>query len=146
VIKYRSGLKYQLAEDYICQLATIRPDTFIKSDYIELDKQGFLLIRKGYAWDGCSGPTKDTLSNMRAGLVHDALYQLMRERLLDSRYRKEADLELASNFKDAGYMIYKNALMRRFVDLRSKVFYDAVRAAAGFAVDPKNRKVIHTAP
>ena len=44
-----------------------------------LSKTGFLEIEPNYAWDGTSGPVKDTSANMFASLVHDALYQLMRE-------------------------------------------------------------------
>lgn len=53
--------------------------------------QGTLRILKHYAWDGASGPTWDDKTNMRASLVHDALYQLMRENLLDRKFRKYAD-------------------------------------------------------
>lgn len=42
-----------------------------------------LLIMPGYRWDGCSGPTWDRPSNMRGGLVHDTLFQMMRENILD---------------------------------------------------------------
>ena len=37
-----------------------------------------IVIKKGYAWDGASGPTFDTCASFRASLVHDALYQCMR--------------------------------------------------------------------
>ncbi len=60
--------------------------------YVWLDHAGQLRISAGYAWDGPSGPTFDTRNFMRGSLVHDALYQLMRERLLDHRKdRKHAD-------------------------------------------------------
>ncbi len=55
---------------------------------------GLLWIKKGYCWDGCSGPTIDFKTNMRAGLVHDALYQLMRLGLLPIKYRPNTDSEL----------------------------------------------------
>lgn len=53
--------------------------------------EGCLAILPGYAWDGCSGPTWDDATNMRAGLVHDALYQLLRADLLPPAYRRDAD-------------------------------------------------------
>ena len=37
-----------------------------------------IVIKKGYAWDGASGPTFDTPASFEASLVHDALYQCMR--------------------------------------------------------------------
>lgn len=54
-----------------------------------------LIVKAGYAWDGPSGPTIDTLNFMRGSLVHDALYQLMRLGHLDKNtYRIFADREL----------------------------------------------------
>ena len=40
---------------------------------------GFLTINADYAWDGATG-IPDSRRNMFASLVHDALYQIMRER------------------------------------------------------------------
>ena len=62
----------------------------VNNDYIRLG-HGILIIYEHYAWDGPSGPTIDTKNFMRGSLVHDALYQLMREGLLDQKYRKYAD-------------------------------------------------------
>lgn len=70
------------------------PDHFLiipETRYIQY-VEGHLVIYAGYAWDGCSGPTVDTKSNMRASLVHDCLYQCIREGFLPSTYREEADL------------------------------------------------------
>lgn len=88
---YRKLLKYkyQLVKDYKVVIP-IKGKTILE-DYIELYPNGILLIKKGYAWDGPSGPTIDTLSFMRGSLVHDVLYQLIRMRLLDLSYRKRAD-------------------------------------------------------
>lgn len=88
-IKYKSGYKYQLVEPY--QYLTDISGFELATDFIEMDKGGLLTIKKGYAWDGASGPTVDTKSSMRGSLVHDALYQLMGvdERLLP--YRPYAD-------------------------------------------------------
>lgn len=76
-IKYREGYKYQLFEDYSINIY-YKPEVAIKSAFIELSLEGILTIKAGYAWDGATDTiqTKDT---MRGGLVHDALYQLMRE-------------------------------------------------------------------
>lgn len=78
-IQYKSGYKYQLA--YTCQLRLpneLWPGAYIGAGYIHVDSFGLMTILKGYAWDGCSGPTIDTKSSMRGGLVHDAGYQLIR--------------------------------------------------------------------
>jgi len=86
-IRYKAGYKYQLHEDYLFQ-TDIRPLHTITCDFIQLSKDGMLFISKGYCWDGASGPVPDTKRNMRAALIHDALYQLMRLELLDRRYIK----------------------------------------------------------
>ncbi len=59
--------------------------------YVSLSLGGTLKINSGYAWDGPSGPTIDTPDFLIGSLVHDALYQLMRERKLPQSYRKIAD-------------------------------------------------------
>ena len=90
-IRYRADYKYQLANDYKISIS-IKPHSSIVTDFIDLATNGNLLVRKGYAWDGPSGPVIDTEENMRASLVHDALYQLMRNGKLSSRtHRKAAD-------------------------------------------------------
>jgi len=92
IIWYRSGYKYQLAKDYVTTVAIVgRTAT---SAFIALAEDGQLQIVRGYAWDGPSGPAVDTKNFMRGSLVHDALYQLMREGLLSPDYRAVADREL----------------------------------------------------
>lgn len=93
IIKYRGGYKYQLATGYVTPVS-IFPPHHIATDFIVLSTNGVLVINSGYAWDGPSGPTIDTKNFMRGSLVHDALYQLMREGLLDESWREQADKEL----------------------------------------------------
>lgn len=63
--------------------------------YFKLDTDGVIVIRPGYCWDGASGPTWDSKSSMRASLIHDVLYQLMRIGVLDAKIHKNtADLIL----------------------------------------------------
>jgi hypothetical protein len=87
-VYYCKGYKYQLARDYIIQMDLEHPD--IITDYIIFSK-GLMTIRKGYAWDGCSGPTYDDNTNMRGGLVHDAGYQLIRLGLLAHKNKEFFD-------------------------------------------------------
>lgn len=81
-IRYREGYKYQLAESYELDLSHygFRPVIRAKSGnaWVSIDADSILRIRKTYAWDGDSGPARDTLASYRASLVHDALYQLIR--------------------------------------------------------------------
>ena len=130
-ISFKKGYKYQLAHNY--EYKTKIRGQFIQNGYLTLDEKGILFINKGYAWDGPSGPTIDTLTFMRGALIHDALYQLIRSNKLPRVYRKEADLELFKICLEDG--------MNKF---RAKYVYYAVRLFAGFAV--KKQKEIIVAP
>lgn len=94
--------KYELTRDYPGQ------DTGITgreggNPFVHIAADGKLDIQTGYAWDGPSGPAIDTDSFMRGSLVHDALYQLMRERVLDHRAdRKAADVLLRRLCREDG--------------------------------------------
>lgn len=91
-----------------------RYQTVIKFDkdviingFITLSTSGLLTISKGYAWDGPSGPTIDTKTFMKGSpppppLVHDALYQLMRMKLLPISHKDYADRILQRICKDDG--------------------------------------------
>ena len=110
-IVYREGYEYQLVEDYQIQIF-IKPDAFIRTQLIRLDTDGVLYILAGYAWDGPSGPAVDTKNFMVGSLVHDALYQLMREGYLDPvLFREVADGELVRLCKEDGM----SALRRSWV-------------------------------
>lgn len=85
-----TAYKYQLTEDYGVVIP-MYPEADIETDFIWLDTDGGLKVRRGYAWNGTSGPTRDGPTNMRASLIHDPLYQLMNEGLLPQEMRKAAD-------------------------------------------------------
>ncbi len=133
-IKYRSGYKYQLAEDYYLYV-NIFSEKDILTEFIDLDKEGFLWIRKGYAWDGPSGPTIDTRTFMRGAFVHDVLYQLIRQGFLKPEDRELADLELKRICLEDG--------MSR---LRVWWVFKGLRWFASFAALPEARKKIKNAP
>ena len=99
--------KYQLMDDYIIQI-DIKPDGDIDFKFLSLSGDGTLTIRKSYAWDGPSGPTRDTLNFMRGSLVHDALYQLMRLSALDYKiHRKRADEILKEHCLEDGMSTFR---------------------------------------
>ena len=77
-----SGYKYQLAEDYSFETG-MELESAVRGpgDWVRMSRVGRLKLKRGYAWDGPSGPALDTSDLMRGSLVHDALYQLMREEL-----------------------------------------------------------------
>jgi len=98
IYRILDGYKYELAEPVIVQTGILEQVCQLHSEeldhlYIRLHADGQLFINKRYAWDGASG-IPDNKNVMRASLVHDALYQLMREGLLDREFREAADDEL----------------------------------------------------
>ena len=73
---------------------------------------------------------------MRASLVHDALYQLMRNKELNARtHRKTADGLFRDICKDDGVSSF-----------RADVYYRALRKFGKPAASPENKKKIHRAP
>lgn len=109
-IYYTGGYKYQLKREAEFNLREFTPslptlDKSVGTDYIFLDKDWHIVIRKGYAWDGASGPTIDTKSSMRGSLVHDALYQLMRLGLLSEDLRESAADQLLHDICEDDHMI-----------------------------------------
>ena len=136
-IQYKKGYKYQLVEEYAVEIP-VKPETDISSpsEFITLTSNGLLTIKKGYAWDGPSGPTIDTRNFMRGSLVHDALYQLMREALLDNESMREpADRLLQKMCKEDGMW-----------SIRAWWVYKGLRIGGDPASDPDNKRPITKAP
>lgn len=134
-ILYKSGYKYQLDADYRIKTA-IKPDEDVKGDYIDLDLTGNLTIKRGYAWDGTSGPVIDTDENLRASLVHDAFYQLMRNRKLKSTVHKVPADKLFRN------MCKQDGVPSPVAQL----YYFALEKMGKPSTDPANAKPICRAP
>ena len=134
-IVYKGGYKYQLKRGYRVQI-TLRPAQPIDTEYIKLDAAGNLSLKEGYAWDGPSGPTIDTLDFMRGSLIHDALYQLMRDNLLDhDNYREAADMTLRAICREDGMSA-----------LRAWWVYHGVRLFGDPAADPADSHPLTHAP
>ena len=117
--------KYQLVRDYSVQIP-IKPRKPTNTRFIKLTKSGKLTVKNHYAWDGPSGPTVDTRTFMRGSLVHDALYQLMRERHLDHRKDRKAADELLRD------MCIQDGMSR----LRARYVYDGVRLGGRRSATP----------
>ena len=134
-MKFKRGYKYQVVEDCYFDLPvhfnTLAQDEF---DWVTL-VDNRIFFRAGYAWDGPSGPTYDTPDTLVPSLVHDGLYQLMREGVLPREERADAD-----------YVFYQLLIERipevegfadhiRAFNLRRRyhAWYRAVRGFAGFA-------------
>ena len=118
-MKYRrvKGYKYKLEADY---KVSVPVNVNCHNDYISLDR-GVLIIKFSYAWDGSSIPLKKYFSWVydfdkhckTASLVHDSLCQLMRENLLDKKFKELID----GIYRD---MCIEGGLSKRNADRRYK--------------------------
>ena len=134
-MKYQDGYKYQLNVREVFTGTNITPPEAVVTKYISLYPSGLLVVRPGYAWDGPSGPTYDSKNSIRASLAHDALYQLMRMKLVDVGWRTDADILLDSILKQDGMWA-----ARRWYWLKGVQWF------AGGAADPSSRKKVLSAP
>ncbi|MGK0237862.1 MAG: hypothetical protein ACI92G_001326 [Candidatus Pelagisphaera sp.] len=84
---YLSGYKYQLHKDYEYLLNF---DTKAEAVLNKIEIKGNrMILRKGYGWDGASGPAIDTKNFMRGSAIHDALYVLMAHGVLEQEEFKD---------------------------------------------------------
>ncbi len=122
--KYKLKKEIRFQTDILCI-------TF-SNNYFSLDECGFLIIKVGYCWDGASGPTWDDKTNYESSCVHDALYQLMRMRILDRDVsRKYADKVLRDISIEKGMW-----------EWRANAWYWAVRKYGEKYTYQKNAKII----
>lgn len=132
-LKYSEGYKYQIREEFTIDLSGYLDVSF--SNKFFSCTRGLLWIKEGYAWDGASGPTIDTNTSMVGSCVHDVLYQAMRKKILDIKYRQKADEILRDICKEDGMYSW-----------RADIWYYSVRKFAGASADSKNEKKIYEAP
>jgi hypothetical protein len=91
-IEYSSGYAFVLEKEYSLTVQVpLLPTRKVGTRFVSMDKTGLLVVAEGYAWDGASGPMRQSPDIIRPSLVHDALYQLMREDLIDRANRAAAD-------------------------------------------------------
>lgn len=121
-MKFKQNYKFVLIEDYFIKTQICHKHEISIDGFINLSTDGSLKIYAGYAWDGASGAI-DNKTIIRASLIHDALYQLIREHKLDNAMRKQADEILYNACIDDG--------MSKF---RAKYVYLAVRLFGGYFV------------
>ncbi len=101
-MKYKEvNYKYVLAEDETFK-SDIMPPEAIHTDFITLLPNGQMVLKAGYAWDGCSGPTKDDKTNITPSAFHDASYQLFRKGLLSLKWKHIADYDFICMCRERG--------------------------------------------
>ena len=107
--------KFKVEENFSIELPFKIPD-FVHP-YASL-KDGILSVKRGYAWDGASGPIINTRDTLVASLVHDVLYQAMRLNLIKSS---------TENRQIADKNFFEILKMNGVNSIRRKVWYFAVR-------------------
>lgn len=93
-VHYKAGYRYQTTRDYEQWVASagIYPVNGPGgNEFVWLTIDGRLIIRKGYAWDGASGPAYNDKAFVRPSLGHDANAQLWQLGVIDDAGRRAAD-------------------------------------------------------
>ena len=132
-LHFKAGYKYITSRDFLHITSVVGFEA--KNDFIALGSGGDIYIKKCYAFDGASGPTIDTANTMRGALVHDALYQLMREKLLPITCREAADRTLYNTIRE-DKMCY----------IRAQAWLKSVRLFAAGAAKPSGGNPEKVAP
>jgi hypothetical protein len=96
-----------------------------------------LHIMPGYAWDGASGPAIDTTNFRNGSLVHDVLYQMMRQGAIPrtEKNRETADQILRRICREDGMST-----------VRAGWVYWAVQTFAKRASTKEAKPTVHEAP
>lgn len=132
-IKYDSvkNYKYRLLEEYVHDTRFDFSHLIdgVNLEFINVTANGVITVRKGYSWDGASGPTWDTESTMRASLMHDVMYQLIRVEVISKKWQAEADILLWEIMREDSLTEspqgWWGALKNDFYKLRSNYYWQA---------------------
>jgi len=125
--KKKKKYKYKLEKSYQIEI-DIEIEKEADLEYIVMSRNRTLLIRKGYAWDGATS-APDTKNIMRGSLVHDVLYQLIREGYISENQRERADQILIE-------ICLENGMWKFY----AKLVYVAVRLFGYHAIEPDTLK------
>lgn len=128
-IAYRQGFKYKLAADYIYGPLPFHFAKPINTRYVDIGVNGFMVIREGYSWDGATG-VPDSNEILRGSLIHDVLYQLIREGFIPKAERDLADLTLRNICMEDG-----------MVPNMAELVYQGVKLLGNTAADPSTKDI-----
>ncbi len=128
-MKYKSGYRYVSQETVLVNVGPALHAP-VSSAFASIAAEKLCVMAK-YAWDGASFTPFKWLGTPKAwltpSLVHDALYQLIRDGLMDRQYREAAD------------RLFRDMLIERGVwRWVAWVAYYAVRVGGNFAVRQTN--------
>ena len=116
-MKYKKGYKIQVFEDEVYLLREkFRFDNPILTKYISLI-DCVMVVKRGYASDGASGPTFDSKNTVRGAVGHDAIYQLMRMGEIPHHYWPYADKQLFQWLKQDGMSSFRIWIWKRGLSL-----------------------------
>jgi hypothetical protein len=136
-VRFTEGWKYQIDGDFSVLLPELadpaRPP--IRTKWIELDPDGTLRLKDGYASDGPTDPAIDTPSFMRGAFAHDGLYALIRMGLLPQSARPIADKILRRLCREDGMF-----------SVRAWWVHLGVKYGGGPSADPASTAPIRCAP
>ena len=147
----RTGYKHVTVGSHVFHTQVVPPEDII-TPFICLNRDGWLFIAEGYAWDGATG-CPDVALILRASLIHDALYQLIREKHLAYFWRQSADLEFRNAILEDGKFLATHSpswLKRKTAKAAAKVLaetaYLAVQAFGEPSATPGSSKPVLTFP
>ena len=135
----KGGSKKYVLLEFIMYKLEFSPSVDIDTSYCVFKRNGNLFINAGYEWDGASGPTIDTDDTMDGSLMHDVLYQLMREEKLSRKFRRKADnaihkMCIAAAYKvidNSDINIFRKAVRKAGVSIRFDLWYVGLRIGGG---------------
>ena len=125
-MKYQNkkNWKYRVYED--CEFNLYHDFGRIAHPFFKIDGN-HLIVKEGYTYDGPSGPTIDTDNFMSPSLIHDILFQAMREDLLSRDRFKHANIELKMQCRERGmsrfraWYVYKAVAMFGKPNIKSDI-------------------------
>ena len=145
-IQYKDGYKHQGQGDH-CYLSRLRPIRNIDESFYSITKEGWVWGYHGYAWDGASGPTKDSLWTKRASYFHDIGCQAIGEGLLDPEDRAEVDQMFYDILLIDLEADNPKPILKRLRKIRAWYWYRGVRLGAKTSkLDPTTYHITITAP
>lgn len=119
--------KYRLRHGKSIFLAELLEVSNVETEWYEIS-DGWLHIHNHYSWDGPSGPTRDDASNLRGSLIHDVLYQALREGTIHQRFNRFDPEKYHGIFRKAADGIFHRLILQDGMPKwRARYYYLAVR-------------------
>jgi hypothetical protein len=132
-VRYREGYDLQLESPVQARTAILGHQG--GNLFVGIAPDGVLTMAAGYAWDGPTGVPIKLRSMVRAALLHDAGYQLLRDGVLPPERRLAVDLLFRDTMRADGAW-----------PVTAWAAFTAVRVLGGRFADPSSRKPILEAP